>query len=115
MAGSSVRARGDIGTVKARSIRDSRIYAGVRDDVNGLPDSADDFADPSAVLKGVSVTGKSSGAFSNTLIAAPAVGKLSLRSVSTGDGGRPFGVAADSVAGLTGTAGGAGKLSLKRL
>jgi hypothetical protein len=115
MAGSSIRAERDIGSVKARAIRDSRVYAGVRDDVDALPDAADDFADPSAAIKSVSVTGKSSGAFGNTLIAAPAIGKLSLGPVSTDNGGTTFGVAADAVSTLTGRAGGRGRLKLKGL
>jgi hypothetical protein len=93
LAGSDVRAANAIGTMTAGAARDSRIFSGVASGFTTLPDSADDFSNPAAVIRGVSVK----GAFSNTLVAAPTIGRASLGQVAPANGGSVFGVAADRV------------------
>ena len=59
-----------------------------------LPDSADDFSNPAAVIRAVSVK----GAFSNTLVAAPTIGRAALGAVAAAaNGGSACGVAADRI------------------
>jgi hypothetical protein len=96
IAGSEIRASGDIGSVKAIAMHDSRLFAGVQNAVSTLPDSSDDFS-AASTIKSVSVSGKTAGAFSNTLIAATNVGKVSLGSVNVANGGVAFGVAGDNI------------------
>jgi hypothetical protein len=52
--------------------------------------------------------------FVNSNIAARTVGKLSLGAIQAGNGGVPFGVAGDTIASVTGTAG-AAPVRLSRL
>ena len=54
------------------------------------------------------------GPFSNTVIAAQDLGKMSLGSVTTTNNGTPFGVSADRVASVSATLG-SGKTGLKKL
>jgi hypothetical protein len=115
LAGADVRASGSIGKVTAASIRDSRIFAGVSDAVAALPASLSDFSNAAALIAGVSVKARGAG-FSNTLIAAPTLGRLSLGSVQASNGGTPFGVAADRVSSISGiTVGGIGTIRRARL
>ena len=59
-----------------------------------LPDSADDFSNPAAVLRGVTVK----GTFSNTLVAAPTIGRAALGTIaSDGNGGVAFGIAGNRI------------------
>jgi hypothetical protein len=97
LVGSDVRVSGNIGTVRAGSANGSRVFAGVRSDVTTLPDGKDDFVDASAGIRSFSVVG---GAFSNTLVAAASIGRVLLGSVTSSNGGTPFGVAADTLRSL---------------
>jgi hypothetical protein len=118
LAGADIRASTGIGKVFAASIRDSRLFAGVSDSVTLLPVSVADFANPAAVIGAVSVRSKGAVApsFSNTLIAAPILGKLSLGPVRTDNAGKDFGVAGDRVTSFTAVAvGGMGLIRRSRL
>jgi hypothetical protein len=69
-----------IGTVAAKSISGSRIYAGVRTDFAGaLPALATDFAKPGAIVRGVVAKN-----FGTSFVAAPTIGKLSLGVTASG-------------------------------
>ena len=114
MTGSDLRASGNVGTVRAGAMRDSRVFAGVRDGVTTMPDSADDFA-TAASIKGVTVSGRTPGAFSDTMIAAAQIGRVSLGAVATDNGGAPFGVVADRIASISATGGSAGRFSARNL
>jgi hypothetical protein len=114
MTGSDVRATGNIGTVRAGSMRDSRVFAGVRSAVTTLPDSADDFAAP-ATIRSVTVSGRTAGSFSNTLIAASEIGRASLGAVATANNGTPFGVAADRIASVSATGATGDRIRLRAL
>ena len=91
LSGSDIRADGSIGTVTAGTMANSRIFAGVPGTLATLPASAAEFSNPGASIKAVSVR----GAFSNTLIAAPTIGRASLGAVTPANGGVEFGLAAD--------------------
>ena len=78
-----------------------------------LPDDAADFA-VLATIKGISVTSKSIGAFSNTLIAASAINKLALGTLTTSNGGTPFGATSSNIKETSVTTD-SGKQSLKKL
>ena len=114
LVGSDIRAAGSIASITAGSVRDSRIFAGVRPDVAGLPASAGDFANGSAQIKALSVKGRSPAALVNTHIAAPNVGKVTLGGVTTANNGAPFGIAAGRLDSLRATTP-AGPLTLSRL
>lgn len=115
MNGSILRATGDVGSIRAGAVRDSKIFAGVAGSVSTLPDSADDFI-ADATIKSFSVKLKTPGSFSDTVIASKHLGKLSLGSVATNNGGTPFGIAADDLASVSAVAGGGGaKFSVRNL
>jgi hypothetical protein len=114
MNGSNLRAAGDVGTVRAAAMRDSLILAGVRGDVSTMPTDASAFVTP-ATVKGVSVKLKTPGSFSDTIIAATNLGRLSLGAVATDNGGSPFGVAGDTIASVSAVAGGGAKFSIRNV
>ena len=95
LVGSNVLVGGSIRAVKLGAANGSRVFAGVNG--TALPDSRDDFVNPQAAIGSFSVR---SGSFSNSLVAAPAVGRVLLGSVQTGNGGAPFGIAADALRSL---------------
>jgi hypothetical protein len=97
---SEVRAGSRIGTVRLGAATGSRIFAGVRGDVAALPAGAGDFVDPAAAIGNVTITGRA-GTFSNSMVAAPSVGRVLLGQVQTPNGGTPFGVAADVLKAIT--------------
>ena len=100
LAGSTIRTAGGVGAVTARAVTGSSLLAGVAG--TGLPTSAADFA-ASADILSFSVTGLPGGAssFADSDVAAAILGRVSVRDVTTADGGTPFGFAADSLASFT--------------
>ncbi|MDB5296285.1 MAG: hypothetical protein JWO31_2268, partial [Phycisphaerales bacterium] len=95
-----VRSAGNIDAVSAHSFGPgASVFAGVAADFAGLPDAADDFANPAAVLKSLAVK----GTFAASYVAAPTIIKASLGSVATENGGTVFGLAADVVTSVTGS------------
>ena len=113
LTGSNVRTTGAIGTVTAGTMRNNQIFAGVRNGLNTLPDGTDDFT-AAMPIKSVTVKGRGAGAFSDTLVAASQVGKLSLNAVAPDNGGTTHGVCADQVRSAAATTT-AGKLKLRAL
>ena len=90
LTNTQIRATGSLGKIAVTgAVTGSTIFAGVRGDLNDLPDGRDDFANGSSTIASVSVR----GAFSNSRIAAPTVGKVAMRSVQTANGGAAFGLA----------------------
>ena len=89
LTGSDVRSAGNIASVQTGSTSNSRIFAGVRGEVTDLPDGTDDFANPAATIGRLTLGPR--GTFGNSLIAAPTVGRVVLGTVTTANGGRPFG------------------------
>jgi hypothetical protein len=105
-----VRSTGPIGSVRAGAARGSRVFAGVRAEVVDLPATLDDFANPAATIGAFAVNARAPGAFSDTLVAAPSIGRVVLGAVSPANNARPFGLAADTIKTLT-----AGPLRLANL
>jgi hypothetical protein len=99
LVGAIIRSNGAIASLKAGSSSGSTVFAGVRGDLAALPAATSDFANAAASIGKLSIGGKA-GAFANTLIAAPSIGKVVLGAVTTGNGGNVFGVAADSLQGI---------------
>jgi hypothetical protein len=114
ITGADVRADSSIASVRAGAIHDSDILAGVRSDLAGLPAALSDFTNPAGLIKSLSVSGKAPGSFSDTIIAAADLGKISLGAVQTTNNGTPDGVAADKIASIS-AAFGADKIRLKNL
>jgi hypothetical protein len=99
---SEVRAVLSIGSVTARSIVNTGIYAGMASTFSGLPTLASDFTVGSLIR---SVTVRNGGVFSNSHIAAGNVGTLNLGTVGAANGGTPFGVAGLVVTSVRGRVG----------
>lgn len=98
---SSIRVAGSIGSITAGSMAGSRIFAGVSGALNDLPQTTADFAHPAASIALVAVR----GAFTNSLVAAPTIGRVTLASVSPDNNGTAFGVAADTLQSVLAAAG----------
>lgn len=101
---STIRVSGNIASITAGSIINSKIYAGVGTlaALQNLPASLSDFA-AAAAISSVKV---GRGGFANADIAAQTLGNLSLGTIQTSNGGTAFGVAGHSLRSLTGIAGG---------
>ncbi|MFI5378015.1 MAG: S8 family serine peptidase [Tepidisphaerales bacterium] len=95
ISGSEIRSAGNIQSVSAATLVDSRIFAGVADAITGLPASAGDLS-ADAIIGTVNVVGVASQPFavSNSDIAAATVQQVILGKLKTTNGGTPFGVAA---------------------
>jgi 6-phosphogluconolactonase (cycloisomerase 2 family) len=91
--GAEVRTAGPIGMVTAGGMRGSRILAGVKQPVADLPMSRDDF-DILTSIASLRITGfgAETSPFSNSDVAAWALGTISLKGVRTANGGHTFGV-----------------------
>ncbi|HEX8911034.1 MAG TPA: hypothetical protein VF796_01655 [Humisphaera sp.] len=104
MTNSTLTAAGGVGTLSAGSMVGSRVYVG-RVTADTFPDALDDFADaPAAAIKKVKVgsaSGAGAPAFANSVIAARALGSVSLSAVATDNGGTAFGLVADTIASLS--------------
>lgn len=95
IANTVVRSAGNIGTVKAKSMNGSSIFAGIDPVITTLPDDAPDFT---AVASLGSLTlsgfkGTTLPAYVNSNIAASVLGSVSLGRVMADNAGTPFGVA----------------------
>ncbi len=82
----NLRAGGVIGSVKAESIINSMVFAGIDDSVSGLPASSEDFSDFGLIGR------VRFGAMVNSNIAAAKIGKLTLGDVTVDNLGNAFGV-----------------------
>lgn len=71
---------GNIGTVKAKEMNGSILFAGIDPALTALPDSADDFV-TAASIRSV-ILGKARGAFFNSRIAASMIGSVDLSTLS---------------------------------
>ena len=82
----NLRAGGVIGSVKAESIINSMVFAGIDDSVSGLPASSEEFSDFGLIGR------VRFGAMVNSNIAAAKIGKLTLGDVTVDNLGNAFGV-----------------------
>ena len=95
IAGSTIRSIGSIGSVSARSLQNSRIYAGIVNLPGGqnLPGSASDIP-ISAQIRSLRLRRSAAATFVNSAVAAATLGSLNLGTVRTANAGTPFGFAA---------------------
>ena len=101
-----LRATQSILALRAASLIDSTVYAGVKSTVTGLPDAADDFiatagADPDAVIGSVHLTGGRRPAFVNSVLAAREVGFVDMGLVRARNSGTPHGITAEQFTAVT--------------
>ena len=89
---STVTAAADVGTVTVGGMVGSSVLAGVT--AVGLPTSAEQLSGGKSIR---SVVDRGRSPFADSVIAASAIGSVALRSVTTANGGVPFGVAAHTL------------------
>jgi 6-phosphogluconolactonase (cycloisomerase 2 family) len=99
--GAVLHSAGPVGAVTAGGLRNSRILAGVKESVAGLPASADDFdvltSIGSLTIRGIA--GQAKG-FLNSDVAAWTLGTISVRGVETTNG-QAFGIVGHSLVSYT--------------
>ncbi|HEY1685404.1 MAG TPA: S8 family serine peptidase [Tepidisphaeraceae bacterium] len=96
--GSQIFSSANIGSIRAAVLSDSEIYAGVANDVSGLPTSSADFSSDASIAS-VTIPGTHNqyGVIGSD-IAAATLGKINFGEVNIDNGGQPFGLAADQLA-----------------
>jgi hypothetical protein len=114
IAGSRITSNGTVGTVKAAGLVGSEIYAGV---VGGerFPSAATAFANEAALKKLTLKAAPGAAAFANSVIAANNLGKINLGVINTDNAATPFGILADTIAGLSATNTSGQRLKLAKL
>lgn len=115
MRDSEIRTVGDIKSVSAAGMDGVTVFAGIRAGVTELPGSAD-FLAATATIGKVSVGGVSGApaSFRDTLIAAGALGTISVKDVAALNSARSFGFAAQSIKSVKANIG-AARISLSKL
>jgi hypothetical protein len=103
MTNTDIRSDADLGTISAASISGSTIFAGKS---NGggknLPTDATAFVN-AATIRGVTVRGRgATPTFADTNIAASTLGRMNLGTVQVNNGGKAFGLAAQTIAAVSG-------------
>jgi hypothetical protein len=104
---------GAVGVVKASGLIDSGIFAGTIG-TDPFPSTAAAYA-ADASIRSVALKSSTAATFQNSVVAAKHLGRISLGIVNTANGLTPFGVAADTISGLTATAPTGQKLKLQKL
>ena len=110
-----VRSTSDILSFTAGATVDSTVFAGVASGMNGLPDFADDFVNPQATIRSFVVKGKSAGAFTNTVVAAPTIVNAQLGGIAPANEGVPFGIAASTIGAVSGVSSLSGSFRFRNL
>ena len=111
LTSSAIRAANSINSFSAGSTVNSEIFAGVQTNVTTLPAAPTDFANTASVFKSLTVR----GAFSNTMIAGWTMTNVTLNDVQTNNGGKPFGITANSIKHVKSTAPGAKTIVLTNI
>ncbi len=98
MNGSEVRAFGNIGKATVGGMRDSNLFAGVRNYVTGLPALVGEFSHESSIAR-ILIRGIAGAehCYLNSNIAAQLLAQVQVRHCETDNGGTAFGVAARSL------------------
>jgi hypothetical protein len=91
---SRITSKGALGSVKVKTMTGSEIYSGVADAAPQFPATAD-------LNGGGAVANVAVRTFSDSVIAAETLGRISLGKVITANNGSPFGVTTGFLAGLT--------------
>jgi hypothetical protein len=115
LQGAVVRSATDILSFTTGAAIDSTLFAGVASSMNGLPDFADDFVNPQATIRSFVVKGKSPGAFTNTVVAAPVIVNAQLGGIAPSNEGVPFGVAAGAIGTISGVSSLSGSFRFRNL
>ena len=94
-----MRATGNVTSLSTGALRNSTIFAGVKDEVEGLPASLNDFKVVAEIktltIKGIS--GSMEPSFMDSRVSARNLGKVSLKDIKADNEGIPFGFAADKI------------------
>ena len=101
---SQILSQGNIGTVTAGAIIDSNCFAGVAEDINGLPVAEANSFDNTATIKSIMIKGiktEPSPYYINSNIAAANILSASIAYPQSDNGGVPFGLSADNIKKLT--------------
>ena len=98
----TIRSVNDIVNVRARTVVDAMILAGVSDSISELPDEPAAFINPHAQIRSVVIRGDRSEDFdfSQSVIAAGQLGSVSLKRIDPDNAGASFGITADSIRSL---------------
>ena len=100
----NIRARSSIGIVWAGEVQSSRVLAGIREDLLGLPSTGTDFlpalpaprGEPGGKVAAIANFAMTAGLFANSVLAASSIGAAVLRNVPPDNGGTPFGLIVDT-------------------
>ncbi len=102
IANTIIRAGQRLGTVRAASLEDSALYAGMAANHMGVNPDADDFINPHASIDSLTLTRVGvQPNLVNSAIAAYNIGSATLRLVETLNDGNPFGLAARQIGSLS--------------
>lgn len=99
-----ILSNGNIGTVTAGAMTDSNCFAGVAEDINGLPVAEANSFDNTATIKSImikGIKGESTPFFVNSNIAAVNILNASIVYPQSDNSGMPFGLSADNIKKLT--------------
>jgi hypothetical protein len=99
---SRVSTTGNIGSVKAGGLVNSEVYAGVVG-TDRFPSVSSDFGNEASILKLTLRGPLGTASFDNSVVAANNLGRINLGLIDTDNAAAPFGVAADTIATLSGT------------
>ena len=95
---SVIRTAGSINTIRAQSLTNSRIFAGMDPALQTLPDNAAGFVNPDAMINRIQLRSRDNGPnFSDSTLSAPVIQMASLGRVAVENGDEFFGVAADQM------------------
>jgi hypothetical protein len=111
---STISTVGNIGSIKAASLVNSEIYAGIAG-TDRFPSVAADFANEAMLSRLTLKAPLGTASFDNSVVAANNMGRINLGLIDTDNGGVPFGVAADVIASLSGSNAAAQRLRLLAL
>jgi hypothetical protein len=101
---SQILSQGNIGTITAGVMTDSNCFAGVADDITGLPIAEEASFPETATIKSISIKGikgESAPYFINSNIAAKNILSVSLLYPQNENSGVPFGLTAYNIKKLT--------------
>jgi hypothetical protein len=97
IAGTTINAGGNMGSIIAGKLTDSTIYAGLVASPSGpFPSATTDFRN-TATIKSITLKKSASASFANSIVAAYNIGSATLGTVSQTNAGNAFGLAAHDV------------------
>jgi hypothetical protein len=116
MRSSAVRASSAIGSLTARTMLVTNVFAGVKSTVTGLPTGVGDYSNTAGSIGSVKLTARAgSAAVVGSNIAAGVIRSISLGGIITTNGGTTVGVAAGQIDSFSGRTPQAGNVRATRL